>query len=163
MKRLITILLGTVLTVTAITEEEKGIIGRVYEDGAPVIYKFVNEIPGDAVRTKLSWLAVISWKYDGTSNSGMPLKDDNQRMIALEDSIEDHIENDDVLRHVYSRTGNNLKELVYYIYDQEQFLEIFNKTFSGHPRYPIEIQFYQDAEWEDFVKLLNEFSKADNK
>ena len=148
---------------TANTEEEKGLIGRVYEEGAPVIYKLINQLPDDTVRSKLTWLTVISWKYDGSSSNGMPSNDENQKMITLEDTIEDHIENDEFLQHAYSRTGNNLKELVYYINDREKFLEVFNKTLSGHPRYPIEINFYQDAEWEDFERLLNGFSEAAKK
>lgn len=147
---------------TANAEEGKGIIGRVFEDGFPVIYKFVNELPQDTIRSNLTWLAVISWKYDGSSNNGMPLNDENQRMISLEDAIEAHIESDQVLRHAYSRTGNNLKELVYYINSQDKFLDTFNKTLSSHPRYPIEINFYQDAGWDDFRRLLNDFAKSAN-
>src|SRR5690554_881763 len=60
MNRLIATLLGIMFTMTANAEEEKGIIGRVYEDGLPVIYKFVNELPQDSVRSNLSWLTVIS-------------------------------------------------------------------------------------------------------
>ncbi|PCJ40053.1 MAG: DUF695 domain-containing protein [Moraxellaceae bacterium] len=67
------------------------------------------------------------------------------------------------LRHVYSRTGNSLIELVYHIHDQEQFLEAFNKALSSHPKYPIEINFHQDEKWEDFQRLLNDFSAAANK
>lgn len=163
MNRLVVTLIGIVFTISANAEEEKGIIGRVHENGLPVIYKFVNKLPQNTIRSNLSWLTVISWKYEGSLNNGMPLSDENQRMITLEDAIEDHIENDQVLRHVYSRTGNNLKELVYYINDQEKFLETFNKALSGHPRYPIEINFYQDSDWEDFKRLLNNFAKAANK
>ena len=144
-------------------EEEKGIIGRVYEDGLPVIYKFVNELPGTEIRNQLTWLTVISWKYDGTSNNGMPFDDDNQRMIILENTIEDKIENDKVLRHAYSRTGNNRKELVYYIHGQEQFLKSFNQALSRHSRYHIEINFFEDKKWEDFQRVLNDFSKVTNK
>jgi hypothetical protein len=163
MKMIIATLIGVILTVTVNAEEEKGIIGRVYEDGAAVIYKFINELPEEAIRANYTWLTVISWKYDGSSNNGMPLEDDNQRMITLEDAIEDHLENDGVLHHVYSRTGNNLKELVYYIHDQEQFLEALKKTLSSHQSYPIEINFYHDVEWEDFERLLDDFSNAAKK
>ncbi|MEE9345778.1 MAG: DUF695 domain-containing protein [Methylococcales bacterium] len=149
------------MTTQTIAEQEKGAIGRVHENGLPVIYKFVNEIPSASMRNQLQWLTVISWKYDGISNNGMPKTDENQRMISLENIIEKHIENDKVLCHVYSRTGNNLKELVYYIHDQNQFLEAFNKALSSHQRYPIEINFYEDKVWEDFQKLLNDFSKND--
>src|SRR5690554_6634341 len=101
MNRLIATLLGIMFTMTANAEaeEEKGIIGRVYEDGLPVIYKFVNELPQDSVRSNLSWLTVISWKYDGESNNGMPLNNEDRKSVVLEDAIEDHLENDQVLRH----------------------------------------------------------------
>jgi hypothetical protein len=156
------IVLGAMLlmTSTSNSEEEKGIIGRVYEDGNPVIYKFVNEMPPTEVREKLGYLTVISWKYNGSSNNGMPLPDVNKRMIELEREIEDHIESDSVLRHAYSRTGKNLKELVYYIQDQEGFLMAFNKTMSDKPRFPIEINFYEDKEWKDFDRILNDFSNG---
>lgn len=49
-----------------------------------------------------------------------------------------------------------LKNL-YYIHDQEEFLALFNKALDGHPQYPIEINFYEDGEWDDFKKLLNDF------
>jgi len=53
-------------------------------------------------------------------------------MIVLEDAIEDKIENDTILRHVYSRTGNNIKDLVYHIRDQAVFLTIFNNALTKH-------------------------------
>ncbi|MFT6735011.1 MAG: hypothetical protein ACJAS9_003214 [Polaribacter sp.] len=65
-------------------------------------------------------------------------------MIVLEDAIEDKIENDTILRHVYSRTGNNIKELVYHISDQAVFLKIFNNALTKHKKYPIEITFFED-------------------
>lgn len=143
---------------TANADEPEGIIGRTYENGAPVIFKFVNELPPEPIRSQLPWLTVISWPYDGSTNNGMPMADVNQSMIRLEDAIEDNIESDAVLRHAYSRTGNNLKEFVYYIHDQAEFLDALNKTLSEHPRYPIEITFYQDQNWEDFAKLLSDFA-----
>jgi hypothetical protein len=159
LKKFLLVLVGVLMTTQINAEEEKGVIGRVHENGQPVIYKFVNEMPSTSIRDQLQWLTVISWKYDGVSNNGMPQADENQNMINLEDIIEDNIENDQVLRHAYSRTGNNLKELVYYIHDQDQFLEVFNKVMSRQPRCPIEIVFYEDKIWDDFQKVLNDFSK----
>jgi hypothetical protein len=160
-KKLALILIGALLFMTTQTnaEDEKGIIGKVHENGLPVIYKFINEMPPTSIRDQLQWLTVISWKYDGAPNNGMPQADENQRMVILEDIFEEKIEHNLALRHVYSRTGNNLKELVYYIHNQDQFLEAFNKAMSSQPRYPIDINFYEDKVWEDFQKVLNDFSK----
>ena len=144
-------------------QDDKGIIGKLYEDGVPVLYSFVNEMPMDEAREQLPWLTVISWKYDGGENQGMPPAEDNQKMMQLEDPIQEHIDGEKVLRHAYSRTGNNLKELVYYIHDQQQFLEAFNDALSDHPPYPIEIKFYRDPQWKHFKELMDDFSDAAGK
>ena len=84
----------------------------------------------------------------------MPGNDANRAMIKLEKAIEDLVENTDCCRHAYSRTGNNLKEFVYYIESREAFLAGFNDALASHPRYPIEINFYEDQDWEDFQRIL---------
>ena len=91
------------------SEKAKGIIGRYYENDFPVIMKFVNELPETKVMSKLPFLTVISWKYDGTERNGMPLTKVNNRMIILEEAIEKSMSSTDLFTHVYSRTGNNLK------------------------------------------------------
>ncbi len=136
------------------TEQHKGIIARYIEDDLPVIMKFVNELPEKKVMSKLPFLTVVSWKYNGTKNNGMPLSDVNERMIFLEDSIENSMNSTDLFRHVYSRTGNSLKEFAYYSTSQKDFMEILNRTLEKHDAYPIEIKFYEDKEWSDFKKVM---------
>jgi hypothetical protein len=137
--------------------QEKGIIGKYTEDGSPVILKFVNEFPTEDVRNVYRWLTVISWEYDGGQNNGMPPKDTNLSMISLEDALDVSLEKEGHCKHAYSRTGNNLKEFVYYTENQEIFLAAFNNALVSHPLYPIEITFYEDQSWEDFQRILGKF------
>ncbi len=139
--------------------QDKGIIGEVWEDGFPVVYKFVDELPPGATRARFGWLTVISWKYDGSSRNGMPPQEANTRMIALEHAIED-LEAMGLCRHAYSRTGNHLKELAYYISDRDRFMEAFNSALVNDPEYPIEITFYEDRPWNDFREILKMFRGA---
>src|SRR5690242_20399122 len=97
-------------------EEPKGVIGETYSDGFPIIWKFVNQPPTDQRKQALPWLTVISWKYDGAKNNGMPPKLINDRMLLLEHALE-YVERVDFCEHAISKTGNNLKELIYYIHD----------------------------------------------
>ena len=143
-------------------QEDKGIIGRYYEDEKPVIMKFVNELPDEETMNKLPFLTIVSWKYDGSQNNGMPNSEVNQRMIALEDAIENSQPKADVFKHAYSRTGNNLKEFAYYSTSQDNFMSLLNLTLKNHERYPIEINFYEDKEWADFKVVLKDFSNNDN-
>ena len=141
--------------------QELGIIGEIEEEGFPVIFKFVDEVPSPEIKSAFSWLAVISWKYNGENRNGMPPEEINQRMIALEHAIEESLEDNGLSRHAYSRTGNGLKELVYYISDREDFMAAFNDALQSHPRYPIEINLYEDPEWKDFQKILEMFNRED--
>ena len=125
-------------------KDHKGIIGKSYEDGLPVIWRFINEAPSDSKKRNLPWLTVISWKYDGTDNNGMPPEQVNERMIALEDALIEQIEKIDFCEHAFSRTGNNLKEFAYYISDRDLFIEKLNQALKTHHRYPIEIDLYQN-------------------
>lgn len=137
--------------------EEKGIIGRYYENYLPVIVKFLNELPETKVSSKLQTLVVISWKYNGDENNGMPLKNDNERMIILEDLIMNSEFLEKSFVHAYSRTGNNLKELNFYCETQKEFMRILNITLANNERFPIEIIFYEDKEWIEFKTLLKDF------
>jgi len=125
-------------------QTQKGIIGRYYEDGYPIIVKFVNELPRKDIMSKLPFLTVLSWKYNGNDNDGMPSKNVNKRMMRLERALENSSKNNNLFKHAYSRTGNNLKEYAYYTTNQEDFLNMLNKTLEKHDRYPIGINFYQD-------------------
>ena len=136
--------------------EELGIVGESKEDGLPVIYKFVDEAPSQETRERFPWLTVISWKYDRSIRNGMPPEDTNKQMLALEHAV-DELGEAALCRHAYSRTGNGLKELVYYIANRDEFMGAFNNALRKHPRYPIEIKFYEDREWDDFQKLRGLF------
>ena len=139
-------------------KQEKGIIGKYIENDFPVIVRFINELPGKKVVNKFPLLVVVSWKYNGEKNNGMPEKKINERMIGLESLIERSLQASNAFTHAYSRTGNNLKEFVCYGTSQKEFMDLLNKTLAKHEEYPIEINFYEDKEWVEFKKLIDDFS-----
>jgi len=140
--------------------EPKGVIGRSYKDGLPVIWKFVNQEPSVDTRKALPWLTVIAWVYDGTDNNGMPAKAINERMIQLEDAIDDEVVETGFCEHAISKTGSNLKELIYYIHDRDRFLERLNIALRAHERFPIEITFYEDPDWKEHWNARDLFNNG---
>lgn len=138
---------------------QAGIIGRSVEEARPVIWSFVNEFPSAAERDGLAWLTVISWRYDRAERNGMPPEATNQRMLALEDALQ-VLEAPGQCRSAYRRTGNGLKEFVFYIHDRDGFMARLNAVLAGEERYPIEVRFYEDPDWSDFRKLLEDFAGA---
>lgn len=140
--------------------EPKGIIGESYKDGLSVIWKFVNKEPSVETRQVLPWLTVISWQYDGSENNGMPVKALNERMVRLEKAIKDGVEASGFCEHAISKTGSNLKELIYYIHDRNSFMERLNVALRHHERYPIEITFEEDPEWTEHSNARSLFDNT---
>ena len=138
-------------------------VGHMKIKGFPVVFKFLSQLPNEIKREKLNWLTVIAWKYDGSTNNGMPPKEINVSMIELEDALETIDGDSQIYEMAYTATGNHLKEFVYYIADRDVFMAKFNEALSGLPRYPLEVNFYEDPEWSDLSKLLEDFSNAANK
>ncbi|MBD0403902.1 DUF695 domain-containing protein [Flammeovirga sp. EKP202] len=136
---------------------ETGIIGKYYEDNLPVIVSFENSLPDKDIRVKCPYLTVISWHYDGSKNNGMPSEIENNKMLTLEGSIDKILESSKEFQRAYNRTGNNLKEFILYISNQSQFMDILNTTLASHEKYPIGIKFYEDPNWSELSKLIDDF------
>jgi len=161
MQALLLVMALSVLTTGAEGMEQDralGTIGKSKEDGFPVIYKFVDEIPSDEIQARFPWLTVVSWRYDRDVRNGMPPEETNKEMLALEDAI-DGLAAAGLCCHAYSRTGNGLKELAYYIADRDKFMDAFNAALERQPQYPLEIDFYDDPQWDDFRKLRSMFKR----
>ena len=143
--------------------EETWSVGETEVQGKTVVCKFMNEFPDKDIRNKMSWLTVISWKYDGSTNNGMPPLEINKLMLKLESALEQIKGREKVYFDVYTQTGNNLKEFVFYISEREKFMLNFNDALKGHSVYPIEINFYEDSEWSDLEELQADFGITANK
>ena len=52
-----------------------------------------------------------------------------------------------------------MKELVYYIGDREAFVASFNEELAGQPRYPLQIEFFDDPEWGDLQTVHRVYLK----
>lgn len=101
------------------------------------------------------WLTVLSWPYDGSINSGMPDTASNEGMMALEDVLGE-IERPGFCFEAYRRIGDGLREFVFYIANQAEFMTELNDRLKKHPKYPIEITFYRDDDWSDFQSLIDD-------
>lgn len=137
-------------------EGNDGIIGSYNENGKPVIVKFVAEKPNRNVQNKLPYLLVISWKYNGDENNGMPLNEDNERMILLEQLLQEIVLEGNSY-HAYSRTGNSLKELNYYVTNQNEYMDRVNILLKDYEDFPISFDFYADNDWDELATLFKDF------
>ncbi len=104
-------------------------------------------------------MVVISWEYDGSQKNGMPDTDENATMIELDTALGE-IEKPMFCFEAYRRIGHGLRKFVFYVSSCEAFMEALNRKLEAHPRYPIEIKFYDDENWSDFQELIDDFGAA---
>ncbi len=143
----------------AASPEIKGRVVRTLQNGLPVLWTFVPELPDADARRTSPWLTVLQWKYDGSDSNGMPSSQENERMLSLETALGE-VERKGFCFEAYRRVGCGLREFVFYVADQESFLAEFNGHVAGHPRYPIEIKFYQDEKWSELQELIDDLGDA---
>lgn len=98
--------------------------------------------PADRLPTAIE----ISWPYD--SATVFPESGENQRMVAFEEAIEELTSENGHTELVQVSTGNGVKEWLFYSHDREAFMSRMNTLLRDHPRYPLEIKFYDDPSWQ---------------
>ena len=123
---------------------------EIVENTNTVIYSMDASDLSPKDRAELTWLVVISWDYSGSSVNGMPGKDSYEQIRTLKKALSSKFEGKQDRHWTYNRTGNDLFEMAFYIDDRERFINELNSTLQDHPRYPIQINFYKDEEWQDF-------------
>ncbi len=139
--------------------EPKGRIVRTYKDGLPILWTFVPEMPVEADRSALPWMVVVSWRYDGAQRNGMPSQDVNEEMRTLDDALCE-LQHPAFCTEAYRRVGNGLREFIFYVSSCEVFMETLNRKLESHPRYPIEIKFYEDEQWSELQEIINDLGAA---
>ena len=95
----------------------------------------------------------ISWPY--TSDSPFPAPTDNQQMIAFEEAIDELASENGHSELVQVSTGNGVKEWLFYSADQSRFMQRMNELLKGHPVYPLQIEFYEDPDWQIWSETIS--------
>ncbi len=100
------------------------------------------------------WLAVMTLKYDGSKNNGMPNNDDYALLGNIEDEIMLSLKDKDGNLNIGRQTANNEREIYFACKDfrkaSKTFYEI-QKKYSD--RFEIEYDIYKDKYWQTFERF----------
>ena len=125
------------------------------ETAEKAVFRARFEKPDRTDVASLVWAIVIGWPYDGNA---MPPAEVNAAQQRFEEAI-DPLASSSHSELVHISTGKGLKEWIFYAHTREEFMAELNALLSGHPRYPLDIEFFEDPDWEvweDMVKDLRE-------
>lgn len=117
-----------------------------HETGAVGILRIRTSKPRRDDISELTTAVVIRWPYE--SENGMPPSDVNQQQLAFEAALDPLSGENEISELVQVFTGMGTKEWTYYARNRERFMSHLNQLLAGHPRYPLEIEFYDDPAWE---------------
>jgi hypothetical protein len=138
----------------SIFEDDTWTIGTADQDGQPIIIRVRGLVPDAAQRREHGQLIVVEWPYDG-DESGQPTAADAASMQAFEDAVAAGTERGGTGVSVASLTGAGLKEWRYYTADADTFVAALNTALEGHPSYPLEIEMFDDPEWQGLQQLID--------
>jgi len=129
---------------SALSETENGELAIV--TGRYDIMEFVRS-------GKFKERAEVKWNYEGEVK-GMPSANEAEQMEQVEAALRKAMEKDKlaILTGVY--TGGNQKTWVFYCRTVRVFGERLNEALSGFPLLPLEIYTEIDAEWEEYLDML---------
>lgn len=121
-------------------------VGEAQVNGLPLVVRFRSGLPPVPVRQANENLVIIAWPYQGIE-TGMPDEDTKPHMNRFEEAIEQSFEHSAIGVLVASLTGNHRKEWRIYTADVDAFLNAFNECLAGHPAYPLELNVFNDPDW----------------
>lgn len=121
------------------------------EDGALII-RSLAKFREEAARAGRPILIVVNWKY-GPEESGMPDAETLAAIVQFEDALYESLD-DEWGVEAATVIGNGAKEWRFYTSSPETFYAGLNEALAGHPRYPLELEAFEDPNWEALVELL---------
>ena len=125
------------------------------ENGLPIVLKLRGHLPPRAEMDNLPWRITFSWEYDGEKNNGMPTSVVNKQMNKLEDFIEKEIEKRGICELAVTRTGDNLKQLIYFVHSEESIQPKLNRFAVELSKFPAKISFKHDPDWLVLAQILD--------
>jgi hypothetical protein len=141
------------ILVTGIFSDDAWWIGEGFSDGNPIVIRARESLPAQPDREIYRHLLIVSWKYS-PKPSGMPETQVHSAMCAFEDAVEATVEKAGTGVQAASITGNGSKEWRYYTYDPGEFMSQLNDALTGQPAHPLDIQMFDDPDWDALGELI---------
>lgn len=135
-------------------EDEHSILSAQLESGNKLIAAINTELLSWGSKASHPWIAVITFKYDGASNYGMPNESDYDRLDEIEDNMLQHLTDKDGYLYIGRQSANGERELYFACQNFRKPSKIFFKTQQDNKnRFEIEYDIYKDKYWRSFERF----------
>ena len=120
------------------------------ENGLPYTLRFREDLPEEKELKRLNRLIVISWAFESADGNGMPNGEIENQMEDFENLLDEALVEKGTARLMTVFTGEGVREWQFYTDDEEFFIRKFNEAMDGKPVLPLEIEAFEDENWDGY-------------
>ena len=103
------------------------------------------------------WISIVTLKYDGSKNNGMPNENDYQKLNAIEDEIMQELKDFDGYLNIGRATVNGEREIYFACKDFRKPSKVFFQIEQNYSdAFEIEYAIFKDKYWQYFDRYLQE-------
>ena len=128
---------------TAPAEADNGnlimVTGRRDMDGVKATGKYVYRVE-------------LTWRYEG-DKQGMPDLATSRLMEKVTDSMQETFSADPVAVNTGIYTGDGIRNWVFYARSLHLFEKKLNESLAAFDKLPLEIEAFEDSDWEEYAEM----------
>ncbi len=134
--------------------DEHSILKAELESGNKLIAVVNTQLLNWDSKASHPWIAVITFRYDGQSNNGMPNEEDYQRLNEIEESILQQLADKDGYLYIGRQTASNEREIYFACKDfRKPSIVFFKIQQDNENKFEIEYDIYKDKYWQSFERF----------
>lgn len=126
---------------------------EVSNEGMRLVLRLRIEKPRLPDIDKYSNCVTIGWKYNAVED-GLPSAADKLTHDDFEDAMDQLTMYNNLSFLMGVSTGLGEKEWVFYTKDTDEFVLILNECLAKSPKYPIDVNYYEDDAWSVWQEKL---------
>lgn len=126
------------------------------ESGNKLIAVINTELLSWDSKASHPWIAVLTLKYDGSNNNGMPNDKDYKHLGAIEEEIMQELKDVDGFLNIGRQTAKNERNIYFACKDFRKPAKVFfaiQQKYSDN--FEIEYDIYKDKYWQSFERFNN--------
>jgi hypothetical protein len=125
---------------------------EVSGDQGQAIFRVRTDKPDDTQIENMGTCVKVRWAYE-ESAGGFPGTDDREQMDQFEETIDELTCEKSFSYLMLVTTGLGLKEWMFYVADEANFMERFNQLLWEQPEYPLRILHSPDETWSEWESV----------
>lgn len=125
-----------------------------------MVMRLRTDRPAERDIDSYSTAVLVKWDYPRQPGTALPPTDEMQRMEVFGEAVVALGRAPGCSYLMNISTGLGRREWCYYTRDRAEFMLRFNALLSGHDRYPLKIEFYDDPQWKLWLDLRFAYERA---